>query len=266
MNSFRVFLNLVQRDLKVLKKRALSIFFDNVVLLFANVILFGYLLPAMGMSKNLIGPLFVGYVVMAFFEIGFSLSFKIVDDIKFNRFIDYQLTLPISTKGLLAQYTANFAIEAGLITLPLLTCGILLLGDKFVIVQTNWLAFSCMYMLSLILFGLLFLFCSFYYRYKWFFHNIWPRRLEPLFLFGAVFVTWKKLYAFSHILGVAYLFNPMTYATEGIRATLIGGNDFLPVLPCMIGVTFFIVVTWFLLVSAVQKKLDLVVPQKKSCS
>lgn len=258
MSNARVFLVLLHRDLKVLKGRLVSMFFDNIMLLLANVAMFGYLLPLMGMSKTLIGPLFIGYVVMSFFEIGFSLALKIVYDIKSSRFIDYQVSLPISTNWLLAEYVANFAIEATVITLPILLFGTLLLGDRFVIVQTNWLAFLLMYLLVILFFATLFLYYSFAYSYDWFSINIWTRRLEPLFLFGSVFIIWKKLYAFSKLLGFLFLFNPVTYAAEGIRATLIGGNGFLPIWTCMLGVSIGTVLNWFLLVPAMQKKLDLV--------
>ena len=258
MSNTRVFLVLLHRDLKVLKGRLVSMFFDNIMLLLANVAMFGYLLPLMGMSKTLIGPLFIGYVVMSFFEIGFSLAIKIVHDIKSSRFIDYQLSLPISATWLLAEYVANFAIEAIVVTLPILLLGILLLGDKFVIIKTNWLAFALMYLLVIVFFATLFLYYSFAYSYNWFRTNIWTRRLEPLFLFGTVFVIWKKLYAFSKFLGFIFLFNPVTYAAEGIRATLIGGNGFLPIWICMLGVIIGTVINWFLLVPAMQKRLDLV--------
>lgn len=258
MNNVRVFFVLLHRDLKVLKGRLVNMFVDNMVLLLAYVVMFGYLLPLMEMPKTLIAPLFIGYIVMSFFEIGFSLALKIVFDIKASRFIDYQISLPLSTTWLLAEYSANFALEATIVTLPTLLLGILLLGDRFIIIQTNWIAFTLMYLLVILFFATLFLYYSFAYRYNWFRSNLWTRRLEPLFLFGSVFVVWKKLYAFSKLLGFLFLFNPVTYAVEGLRATLIGGNGFLPTWICMLGVSIGIVVNWFLLVPAMQKKLDLV--------
>lgn len=258
MSSARVFFSLLHRDLKVLGGRLGSLFLDNIVMLLTNVAMFGYLLPLMGMSKNLIAPLFIGYVIMSFFELGYGLAIKIVHDVKFDKFIDYQLSLPMSTHWLLAEYITNFAIKACVVTLPILSFGILLLGNKFVIVQTHWLAFIFMYFLSLIFFATLFLYYSFAYDYNWFRVNLWSRRLEPLFLFGAVFIVWKPLYAFSKALGILFLLNPVTYVAEGLRATLIGGNDFLPIWICMLAVSVGIVISWLLLVPAMRKKLDLV--------
>lgn len=256
MSNLRIFCSLLHRDMKVLRGRLVSLFFDNVVLLLTNVAMFGYLLPVMGMSKNLIAPLFIGFIVWSFFELGFSLSIQIVHDIKFNKFIDYHLSLPLSTHWLLAEYIAYFAIKASVVTLPVLSLGILLLGNKFIIVQTNWIAFGLMYLLSIIFFATLFLFYSFAYEYNWFRINLWARRLEPLALFGSIFLVWKQLYAFSKYLGILFLCNPVTYVAEGIRATLIGGNDFLPIWICMLVISIWIVINWLLLVPAMRKKLD----------
>lgn len=263
MNSgAHVFISLIHRDLKVLSRRLGSLFLDNIVMLLTNVAMFGYLLPLMGMSKDLIGPLFIGYVVMSFFELGYGLAIKTVNDIKFDKFIDYQLTLPLSARWLLAEHITNFAIKTCIVTLPVLSFGILLLGDRFVIVHTNWPAFAVMYLLSLILFATLFLYFSFAYAYDWFIVNIWSRRLEPLFLFGSIFTVWKPLYEFSKPLGILFLCNPLTYVAEGLRATLIGGNGFLPIWSCMLATSLSIIVTWLLLVPAMQKKLDMIRVQR----
>lgn len=258
MSSARIFLALLGRDMLVLQKRLKGLFFDNIILLLANIAMFGYLLPLMGMSPQLVAPLFIGYTVISLIEIGYSLSISIVHDVKFSKFIDYHLTLPLSTNWLLAEYITNFVIKASVVTLPLLLCGKLLLGNQFIIVQTHWFSFGLMYLLSLIFIATLFLFYSFAYEYNWFRFNLWPRRLDPLFLLGSLFTVWKQVYGFSKIVGVLFLCNPLTYIAEGLRATLIGGDAFLPAWLCMIVVSIFIVINWLLLKPAMRKKLDLV--------
>lgn len=64
------------------------------------------------------------------------------------------------------------------------------------------------------------------------------------------------MYAFSRLIGIAFLFNPVTYVAEGIRATLIDGDGFLPIWACMLGVSVGIIINWLLLVPAMRKKLD----------
>jgi len=249
---------LVKRDLKVLKSRIFNVFIDNGAILAVVLILFGYLLPKMGMPKSFIGPIFVGNTVMSFFEIGFSLSINLVHDIKFNRFVDYQVTLPTSLPWVIASYIVNFIIETSLVTLPILILAILILGDKFVIVHLNIPGFILMYLLSLIFFATLFLLFSFAYEFHWFWSNIWTRRLEPLFAFGAIFVLWKKVYAFSRFWGIVFLLNPVTYVAEGLRSALIGGDTFIPLSICIVGVSITTALILFLLFPIIKKRLDYV--------
>jgi len=256
--NIRIFFYLLWRDLLVLRSRFWSIFIDNVVILVTVIILFGSLMPRMGMPKELIGPLFIGNMVMSFFQIGFSLSARLVNDITFNRFIDYQIGLPLSIGWLIATYIVNFIIETALVTLPILYFGMLLLGNKFIIVQTSWLAFITVYILSLILFATLFLFYSFAYNYHWFWPNIWTRRIEPLFAFSSVFIVWRKLYLLSPIWGIVFLLNPITYVTEGLRSTLIGGETFIPTWICILAILVGISINLFLLFPRIKKRLDLI--------
>jgi len=256
VQNFRVFLQLIRRDIKVLKSNIISVLIDNLCMLCVVILTFGYLLPKMGMEKNLIGPIFIGQTLSHLFEIGFSLATKIVQDIKFNKFIEYQLGLPISVGWLITAYIVNFIIEASVITLPMLTLGILILGKKFIIYKTSWLGFIVIYTLVTIFFAALFMLYSFAYEYTWFWNNIWPRRIEPLYDFGCIYFLWKKLYAFSPVLGTLFLLNPVTYATEGTRAALIGGNQFIHILFCIIGLTIAILLILYLLKDRVRKRLD----------
>jgi len=251
-----IFLQLLRRDVKILKSNLFSSFIDNCSMLLTFIFLFGYLLPKMGMEKNLIGPVFLGQTLSQFFQIGFGLATRIVQDIKFNKFIDYHIGLPISIYWLIAEYITHFIIEAAVIILPILVLGILLLGKNFIIYKTNWFAFTLIYLLISIFFATLFLFFSFAYDFDWFWKNIWTRRIEPIFLFGCVLFVWKKLDNFSPILAKIFLLNPATYASEGIRGALIGGDQFLPITMCVVGLIIGISINIALLFPSIKKALD----------
>jgi hypothetical protein len=258
MNNASVFWALMCRDLIALKKIALSLFLDNVMLLFTSVTIFGYLLPAMGMNTELIGPLFLGQTIISFVQIAHSIAAVITRDLETSKVNYYQITLPLSQRLLLLRFIIAFVIKSITISIPLLFFGIFLLGNKFVFIKTHILSFALMYILVLIFFATLFLLFSFSHNYEWFRWNLWARRIEPLFLFGSVTVVWKQLYLFSKPLGVLFLFNPLTYAIEGLRTTLIGGDGFLPLWVCIPGICVGIAINWLLLVPAMNKKLDLI--------
>jgi len=246
-SNARITLQLVKRDAKALKERLPSIVLDNIVLLSANVFLFGYLMPAIGMAQQLIASLFIGTILLSFFQVGFSCAVGLVEDLKFHRFIDYQRGLPLSMGWLLFKYVVEFTMNITVISLPTLLLGKAFLGKKFMVVSTNWPAFFLVYFLGTLLISSLFLYLSFAHEYHWFWSSVWSRRLDPLLLLGSIFVIWKKVYAFSPFWGTVLLMNPITYITEGMRTTLIGGDLFLPLWSCIGGISIGLIMTLFLL-------------------
>ena len=93
-HNFFHFFALTRRNCKIIFKELSEPLVDGVILTGLNVLLFVYLFPAMGMPENLIAPIFLGSLLSMFFNLGFSLAVRIVLDIQYKRFIDYQLTLP----------------------------------------------------------------------------------------------------------------------------------------------------------------------------
>ncbi len=235
MNShyFFTYIALVHRDILVIRQRLRGAMIDAGIQLLVQVITFGALFPTMGVPKNLIAPLFVGSIVLQLQFLGMGFGLRTIFDIKYNRFIDYRLTLPLPKRWLFASYITYFCIEAAIISLPLFTFGIILLGTNFEMIAPNWWLFCIIYLLTLCLYGLLFLGMSMYYSFDWFMQNLWPRRLTFLLMLSPLFVVWFKVKQFSPWFARAMLISPLTYATEGLRATLIGGPEYISAYICI---------------------------------
>lgn len=154
----------------------------------------------MGMSPALIGPLFIGNIVLVIFELGHGFSVKMINDVKFGRFIDYHFSLPLSSTWLLVQYITKFVIEAAVITLPILILGIILLSNKFVIVHTNWFAFVIMYLLMLIFLRHFFYTIVLPTAMSGFFPVYGHGGLIPSFYLAAYFLSGKKCTLFLDLL------------------------------------------------------------------
>ena len=250
------FFYLLLRDFKSLRSRVFKILIDNVALLSVNIFVFGYLLPAMGMDRSLIIPIFIGSSVWFFAEVCFTLSVGIVEDLKHDRFIDYHLGLPIRVRSLIIVQILRAVIETSIIVLPMLSFGVYFLADGLVKISTNWPAFIIIYLLTSIFFSTLFLLFGFACEYDWFWDNVWARRIEPIMLFSATIVVWKDLYNLSKFWGILFLLNPVTYAAEGLRFALIGGDRFLPFSISVLGIGAGCAINLFLLFPSVKKALD----------
>ena len=250
------YLALVRRDCIVIRQQLRSALIDTTIRLFTEVLTFGALFPAMGVPHNLIAPLFVGAVTLQLLFFGMGFGIKILFDVKFNRFIDYRLTLPLPKRWLFAASITYFCLEALIVTLPLFTIGVILLGGAFAQMAPHWILFFVTYLLMLCLYGLLFLGLSLYYTFDWFMQNLWPRRLTFLLMMSPLFFVWYKAFEFSPWLARLMLLSPLTYTAEGLRATLIGGSEYIRPSFCIPMILVWIVLfTWFA-ASGIKKRLD----------
>ncbi len=243
MDNLAVFWALLRRDLLLLKKSLRTKLIDGLFLLIPEVITFGYLFPLLGMPTAFIPSLFIGAgFVFTFFILGYGFVMPINYALPHGHIFNYQLTLPLPKRWLLAEYVTYFVIETTLVISPLIIVGIIILGPLFTIVKTQWFLFMITYLLSLVLFGLLFLSACFVYEFTWFRDNLWPRRLSPLFTFSTILFTWSAIKKFSPFISKILLLNPATYVTEGLRASLLGGHEHLSLIfsiPALFGWILF---------------------------
>jgi len=257
IDRMKIFSALLQRDLKILKSELFDLVTNSLIQVGLNALLFGYLLPAMGIKPSIIGPMYLGIVMLVLYELGFAISANTSMDLAYNRFIDYQATFSLPKRWLFAEYLSMFVIKAFVISVPAILVGTKLLGNRLGIIQTNWPLFFIVYFIATIFLGLLFLYLAMGSSFEWFNDNVWPRCLSPIVNFGCVFFTWKMAYSLYPFLGYILLLNPMTYICEGVRSTIIGGNQFIDARICIAVLIGWSIVFGFLLNKAVTKRLDL---------
>jgi hypothetical protein len=240
MNTFTdnlaIFRALLARDMKGLKSRLSDLVIDGLILVSITVLIFGNLLPLLGMSTSMIAPIFLGNSLSFFLaSLGYNCALRMVYDLKFNRFIDYFIILPLPKSWLFTYYLISFMIESAIVTLPLIALGIIALGKNFGPINGNIFIFLGMYFLALLFWSLFFLGSSFVYDFLWFRANMWARRIMPLFIFGPAFFTFKTIQAIIPRFSMLFWLNPVTYVIEGLRVSLLGGSDYIPLPICLLG-------------------------------
>lgn len=261
MNTFThnasIFLALLQRDMKVLKQRLNNLFIDGLIMVIITVLVFGYFLPLLGMPITLVAPIFLGNSLSFFLaSLGYNFATRMTYDLKFNRFIDYYLTLPLPKRWLFSYFITSFIIETLIVTLPLITLGITLLGNNFGPINGSFLTFFAVYFLVLLFWALFFLGASFTCSYQWFKNNMWARRIMPLFALGPAFFTFKNVATIMPTFSMLMFFNPLTYLVEGLRAALLSGPDYLSLNICIMGILISIFFMVLRLYYGVHKNLD----------
>lgn len=252
----RTFFAITRRNLYMILKQFPDICLDGGILAGLNVLLFAYLFPAMGMSSELVVPVFVGSLLSLFINLSFGLAVRVVFDLRFKRFIDYQLTLPLTTRWFFACQVTSFFLELFISTMPIVILSFWALSGLISFAQTSWVLLLVHYSLTLLFFSILFLAFGILYEYTWFLDNMWPRRLTPFIAFGCIYVPWFRVKSMSPMLSSLMLLNPLTYISEGMRSCLLGSHAYLAPSICLPVLIVVNVAAILLLAHAVHKKLN----------
>jgi hypothetical protein len=256
LHNARVAYQLLSRDMVVIKKRLPDDLVNVAILVSFFSIVFGVLGPLMGLPVKFIADTFIGNIVGAAVFIGFVRASNDLSDLTYNKFFDYRRILPISGGWLMFVHIISYVIHMMLVIMPILLAGKLILGSRLDFSHAHWGLYAIMHPLVLWLIASFFVCIVFTASFYWFRFNIWQRILTPLNQFGCVFYSWKKAFLFSPKIAFGLLFNPLTYCNEGLRATLLGTQNYLNPVQCIAVVFLTICGLNLLLVTVVRKKLD----------
>jgi len=231
-DNMRIFLVLLQRDMKMLKNKLRSMLIDIFITTTIEILTFGSFFPLLGLPHEKIAPLYIGsaFALLIFYQ-GYIFSMNLLDEIPHFRatHMEYQLTLPLPKSWLFTEYILYFIIETFIITIPVILVGVWFLQSAFATMQGHWLLFFFIDIVVLVFSGIFFFALAFLFDYFWFRDNIWARCLSWFFNLSAIFSTWYAIQATSPFFAQLFLLNPFTHTTEILRAALLGQKGYLPI-------------------------------------
>ena len=127
VDALRVFCTLLWRDVKVLRAIVKDLLINGLFFVFIQTVLYVYLFPLMGVPAERTVPLFLGLVVALLAVSGFHRTYRVILDLHENRFINYQLTLPLPKTLLFAEYLTMYCLEFFLqVIIPFITIGLIM--------------------------------------------------------------------------------------------------------------------------------------------
>ncbi len=239
MSSRTVFYQLIRRDLIVFKREFWPKFIDTVILLFTNVMVFGYLLKQEGLPD--------GYA--AFFVVGAITSFGLIEivgkvgillaDIEGGKTIFYTLAMPIKTWIAFAYIATTWAMTSILTSILLFP-----IGKVMVFYEWHWDTMSVwrvalMLISSNLFFGFFALWLTGIVKGMTSLNSLWLRYIAPMWLFGGYVYSWQTAYDLNPVVGYIILLDPMIYAMDGMRSAILGPTGFLPYWVCVLALWAF---------------------------
>ena len=147
----KTFWALVYRDLRFIVRQLPGRLIDGAIIVFMQTLAIGQFLPLLGMPAQMIAPLYIGTITQIVFSAAYGICFKYVTDLHKDRFINYQLALPLPKTLLFAQIIFAFMIEVAFVSLPLIFLGSIFLGPAFSLHNAHWISTIAMFLLNILL-------------------------------------------------------------------------------------------------------------------
>jgi len=229
---YKIVAQLMRKDLTQFRRGYKGKFFDTCFLLFTNLIVFGYFMPQVGVSTSY-GPFILIGAIASFgiFDIIGQVG-ELIFDIEGERSITFTLALPIPSWVVLSQLALKWALNTFLLCVPLFFIGKLILWTRFDLTQISLWRTLIIFPSICLFFGFFSLWITGIVRKIDSLSSLFLRLINPIFMFGGYFFTWKDITVLSPILSYILLINPMIYVMEGLRAACLGQEGYLPFWIC----------------------------------
>src|SRR5579863_3379676 len=238
MNS-KTFLALLARDAHVARRNLVPLILQTFlqpmmfVFIFGRVMVSSGYLPAAYKSLLLPGIMAISMVFTGIWAVAMPL----IAEFQFTREIEDRLLAPMDISWVAVEKVVAGLIQAlvaGLVVLPL---GWIILRPGLELHLASPLLFACMTLLvaGFSACGGLALGCTVDQQHI---GLMFSMVLTPMIFFGCTYYPWSALSNFP-ILQKAVLINPLVYASEGLRGTLVPQFPHLPLLAVLVGLAAF---------------------------
>lgn len=228
-HTLLIFLQFLRRDFYVHGRRIGNLIFNYSIiypLLYAFAFAYIQTNVYFGHSNATQGTmLLAGNISLIVMVITFQYAFDLLLDLEHDRFIDYQMTI-LHPSLIIIERIIFSSLFAFLLAVPFFPLTKLLLQDNMDTHNTAWLPmFIVMYVGALC--------CAAYHQLAIILikHSdsislLWSRVNIPFITLGGFWIPFYIINDYSPLLGNCIRINPILYFSEGMRQTLVGGQQF----------------------------------------
>lgn len=254
-----LFLRFMQRDAYLYRNRIMK-YVTNYAIIYPVLYAFsfGYLQSQIyfQQSNALLGTiLFTGNFLVVAIVLTYKLSIELLFDLEGERAIDYQITI-LRPQLVLLERIIFASLFAFVILLPYFPMAKFFLGSLLITTNVSWIKLATILYMACLL-GASYnhlVACSLKNSHSLGF--FWRRINMPLFITGGFWIPWYVMNNLSSLLGAITLCNPFLYITEGIRQSIISGNEFLPFYVCISALLGFSVLFTLLTFYMFKRRVD----------
>ncbi len=193
--------------------------------------------------------LFAGNIIVIMLLISYKTTIELLFDLEHNRYIDYQIIV-LNPRLVLLERIFFASLYTYILSSPFFIVAKLCLGNSLQTDQTSWISlYAVLYAGSLC--------CASYHQLAALLlqssssiSTLWARVNHALITFGGFWIPLYLFKEYSPFLGALIYLNPMAYITEGLRRSLLGTPNFMPVSTVLLALfgfsSFFILISWYI--------------------
>ena len=220
--------HLLRRDLRIFNQTFWGKFVNICFMMATMIIAFSYFLPAQGLRAGY-GPfVLVGVIAQVGFYDIMSKVTQLIIDMEGDKTILHTLSLPLPSWLVFFQIGLSWSLNSLIISAILFPLGKLFLFFQFDLSAINYLNLLPIAVINNMFFGFFALWITSIIKNMASLGNLFPRIINPLFMFGCFMYSWQTAFTMSPILGYLSLSNPLVYVMEGMRAAILGQDGSLP--------------------------------------
>jgi len=249
---------IIYREIIIFIKLISSKLIDIAIITSTNIVVFTFLMPYFGLKASYGILVVVGLIaIVALFDIIVKAT-NFISDITGNRKISYFLTLPLPTNLMLAAIPIGWAACGCLYSIFILPIAKLLLYHKFDLSHFSFIKFIISFVTIQLMYGFFAFFLASLIKGMKYVSWVWSRIVNPLFMLGGYFYTWKAIDSIDHVMGIINFFNPVMLACESLRASILGQEGYLNFWLTTLGLWIYIALFAVVGIFKIKKRLDCV--------
>lgn len=218
----------------------------------------GYILPLFGMPTSYGAFTAVGVLVSAGVFEGYGRVAELVLQLSEDRPIMYYATFPLAVYEMVGRIMLVNALRGAVLSSIILPLASLILGDRLSLAHMRVMPFCVMFIVVNLFLGSSAVWIASCVPNIAGLSNVWMRKVFPFWFLGGFQFTQAQLTAIFPAWAWLNFCNPILYATEGMRAAILGGEGYLNVWLCVAALFCFSCVFIMLGIRAIQRRLDLI--------
>ncbi len=249
---------LLKADWIVFRQNLKTKIIDNSIVVVIVLAIWQFIMPTIGISAAH-GSFMLGSLLAsaALFE-SYSKTASMIADFSGEQKISYYLTLPIPSWMVFMKIIWAFALHAAIMTLITLVVGSVALIYHFNPLDIAFWKFIPFLFIGSLFFGSFALWITSLVPSMNTFSTVWTRYIFPLWMLGGFQFSWASLYHYNTWAAYVNLLNPLLYASEGYRSTILDPGTSLPFVACIGMLCLFHFLFSYTAIARIKKRLDFV--------